>query len=319
MNPSVQQAFEHCEALAKSHYENFPVGSLLIPKKKRPYIWSIYAFARTADDFADENYPKWRDFSNFESWREAIDAGKQERLDQLAQWERHLESCKRGEPTHPIFVALAQTLSDLPIPIQLFSDLLMAFQQDVCKRRRASFDEIIDYSRYSANPIGRLVLLVFGYNDLERFEFADALCTGLQLANFWQDIATDLEKDRLYIPQQMLRKFDISEEDLFDELALSQKRENFTSLLEELGRFTLPFFQKGARLPSLVRGRLRWELKLTGLGGMTILKRACFDPARRLLARPRITAGDKIGLLLRTLFQNPVRKEFFLAGFSNKH
>src|SRR5262245_1005172 len=146
----IEEAYQFCERMAKSHYENFPVGSLMIPKEKRPYVWSIYAFARTADDFADENYPSRKDFSDDATWREAIRNGEAGRLEKLEEWGSELAACYEGTPTHPIFLALSKTIDDLKIPQRLLSDLLSAFRMDVTTRRHADWDSVLHYCRHSA-------------------------------------------------------------------------------------------------------------------------------------------------------------------------
>jgi squalene synthase HpnC len=297
-NLSIQNAYHHCETLAKSHYENFPVGSLLIPKAKRPHIWSIYAFARMADDFADEGYPSRNNFSDLNAWRDAIVSGEQKRLEQLDAWETQLKACYEGEPSHPIFIALAQTIRELQIPMKPLQDLLIAFKMDVTKRRYANWEEVLHYCQHSANPVGRLVLMVFGYQNEELFELSDAICTGLQLANFWQDISIDREKDRIYIPLDLLKKYNASDETVLD----PSNNFEWGSLLRDLGKFTETFFIKGSSLPSRVKGQLSWELRTTWLGGMTILKRACMNHRRSISERPKVKKMDWVKILLKSFF-----------------
>lgn len=202
-NSEINEAYRYCEQMAKSHYENFPVGSLLIPKAKRPYVWSIYAFARSADDFADEGYPSRKDFPNDSAWKEKIISEENARLQKLNDWEKQSLEAAEGKASHPIFIALGQTIQDLKIPLQLLIDLLTAFKMDVTKRRYQNWEEVLFYCKHSADPVGRLILRIFGYNNPQLDEMSDAICTGLQLANFWQDIAVDREKDRIYIPQTL--------------------------------------------------------------------------------------------------------------------
>ena len=173
---------------------------MLVPKPLRKHFYSIYAFARTADDFADEGYT--------ENYTE------QERLELLEEWREMLRASDAGRATHPIFVALAETRSQFDLPITLFEDLLSAFKQDVTKRRYQSFDELLDYCRRSANPIGRLILLLFGYRDEQLHKWSDDICTALQLANHWQDVRIDLAKDRVYLPAEDLARFRVSYDDL---------------------------------------------------------------------------------------------------------
>jgi len=279
---SVAEAFAYCERMARAHYENFPVGSLLVPKSRRRHIYSIYAFARMADDFADEGY----------GTSDLTEAG---RLAALDDWERRLEDCYIGKADHPVFIALAETVRELRLPIKLFRDLLSAFKQDVVKRRYADFDQVLDYCARSANPVGRLILLLFDYRDERLHQLSDHVCTGLQLTNFWQDVVVDLRKDRIYLPQDEMKRFGVSEEDLLEK----RFSDRYAALLEFQVERTKRLFERGRTLPSQVSGRLAIELRLTWLGGMRILERIEELGYDTLNARPRITLSDKIGLLAR--------------------
>jgi hydroxysqualene synthase len=283
---SVDEAFAYCERMARNHYENFPVGSLLIPKNRRRYVYSIYAFARTADDFADEGH-------------DAGEAGLDEalRLAALDDWEGKLEASYRGEASHPVFIALAETAKELRLPVRLFRDLLSAFKQDVTKRRYANFDEVLDYCARSANPIGRLILLLFGYHEERLHKLSDSICTGLQLANFWQDVSIDIRKDRIYLPQDEMDDFGVSVGDLRDR----RSSDRTAALLRLQVERTRMLFEDGRGLPGMVNGRLAFELRLTWLGGMRILQRIEEQGYDTLRARPLITGWDKIVLLLRSL------------------
>src|SRR5262245_36332982 len=190
---SREDSYQYCEQLARSHYENFPVGSVLIPKQLRKHFYAIYAFARIADDFADEGYSQ--------AYTEL------DRLRWLAQWQQMLTDSLAGHANHPVFVALTETRERFDLPDALFLDLLSAFTQDVSVRRYESFDQLLDYCRRSANPIGRLILLLFGIREQREHAWSDQLCTALQLANHWQDVAVDLEKDRIYLPQEDMARF----------------------------------------------------------------------------------------------------------------
>jgi hydroxysqualene synthase len=280
----VDEAFAYCERMARDHYENFPVGSLLIPRDRRRYVYSIYAFARTADDFADEGYGE-------AGWDEAG------RLAALDDWEKKLEASYRGEASHPVFIALAETARDLRLPVQLFRDLISAFQQDVAKRRYANFDEVLDYCARSANPVGRLVLLLFGYHEERLHKLSDSICTGLQLANFWQDLSIDIGKDRVYLPQDEMADFGVSVDDLRD----GRSSDRAAALLRLQVERTRKLFEDGRSLPGMVNGRLAFELRLTWLGGMRILRRIEEQGYDTLRARPVITRWDKIVLLLRAV------------------
>src|SRR5271170_7144981 len=188
----VKSAYEYCGRLARSHYENFTIASWLMPRAIRPSMHAIYAYARMADDFADEEH----------------DAGK------LDQWERELDLCYAGTPRHPVFVALAATVGRFDIPREPFADLLRAFRSDLDFKRFETLGDLLSYARYSANPVGRLVLYLFGYRDAERQRLSDLVCSGLQLANFWQDIAIDLGKGRIYLPRRDMARVGYSPVDL---------------------------------------------------------------------------------------------------------
>jgi len=283
---SAAEGFAYCERLARAHYENFPVGSLLVPKNKRPYVYAIYAFARTADDFADEGY--------------GTELTESDRLAALDDWELQLEACYRGEASHPIFAALGQTVSELRLPIQLFRDLISAFKQDVVKRRYANFDEVMDYCRRSANPVGRLILLLFDYRDENLHQLSDHICTALQLANFWQDVAVDLEKDRVYLPLNEMERFGYCEKDLHTR----HFNERYAALLRFQVKRTRAMFEQGRPLPSLVRGRLAFELRLIWRGGVRILERIEQSGYNTLHERPAITRWDKAALLAKALLSS---------------
>src|SRR5215510_6319557 len=281
---TVAESYAYCERLARSHYENFPVGSILVPKPLRKHVYSVYAFARVADDFADEGY-------------ETNELTEAQRLAALDDWGRMLEDCYRGSANHPIFVALGETVNALQLPIQLFRDLLSAFRQDVVKRRYADFEEVLDYCVRSANPIGRLILLLFGYREERLHNLSDCICTALQLANFWQDVEVDIRKDRVYLPQNEMARFGVGVDDLRER----RFSERYAALLKfQVGR-TWELFNRGKPLPNLVRGRLAVELRLTWLGGTRILERIEKMGYDTLNARPRISTVDKIALLVKAL------------------
>jgi len=280
---NVAESYEYCERITRAHAENFPVGSLLVPKNRRRHIYSIYAFARTADDIADEGY---EDGINTER-----------RLAALDDWERKLEACYRGEASHPVFIALSVTARELQLPPGLFRDLLSAFRQDVVKRRYANFDELLDYCSRSANPIGRLMLLLFDYRDERYHRLADEITTGLQLTNFWQDVAVDIMKDRIYLPENEMKHFGVSSEDL------RERRFNggYAALLKFQVERTKDFFDRGSPLPHLLRGRIALEVRLTLLGGMRILEKIVEQGYDTLNGRPKLQTRDKIGLIVKLL------------------
>src|ERR1700677_2198636 len=206
---AIADAYEACTKLTRAHYENFPVGRL-VPREMQPHVHAVYAFARYADDLADEGYA-----GSAKAQGAQDTMTPEQRLAALNDWERQLLA-PRGTPgLHFIFVALHETIRTLNLPMSLFTDLLSAFKQDVVKRRYATFPEVLDYCRRSANPIGRLVLLLHGKREEELHLLADHICTGLQLANFWQDVGVDLEKDRIYLPGDDRGKYGVTEEALF--------------------------------------------------------------------------------------------------------
>jgi squalene synthase HpnC len=280
------ESYEYCERITRAHAENFPVGSLLVPKKNRKHIYSIYAFARIADDFADEGY------------EEGINTDG--RLAALDDWEGKLEECYRGQASHPVFIALAATARELALPVELFRDLLSAFKQDVVKRRYANFDEVLDYCSRSANPVGRLILLLFDYHDELYHQLSDEITTGLQLVNFWQDVAVDARKDRVYLPENEMKHFGVSSDDL------RERRFNggYAALLKFQVERTKEFFERGRRLPCLLRGRIAFEVRLTLLGGMRILEKIEKQGYDTLNVRPKLQTRDKIGLILKSLTGN---------------
>ncbi len=277
---SLERAYEYCERLTRSHYENFPVGSALIPKRLRKHFYSIYAFARIADDFADEGYDQGY--------------SERERLELLDEWRRMLIDSLAGRANHPVFVALAQTASEFDLPAALFEDLLSAFAQDVTVRRYETFDQLLDYCRRSANPIGKLILLLFGYREEQLHEWSDDLCTALQLANHWQDVTVDLEKDRIYLPQEDLSRFGLSVDDLLRRSATDSFRRMMKYEVERAD----VMFARGKPLCTSVSGRLGLELRSVWLGGMRILGRIERNGYDVFASRPVITSTDKLKILL---------------------
>ncbi|MBI3597032.1 MAG: squalene synthase HpnC [Nitrospirae bacterium] len=273
---TLEEAFDYCERLASSHYENFPVGSRFIPKKLRPYVHSVYAFARIADDFADE--PDYVD--NL-------------RLAFLENWENQLLQCVWRKPQHPVFIALKETLERFDLPVALFQDLLMAFKMDVTTKRRGRFEDLLTYCRYSANPIGRLVLLLFNDRDPERHLLSDSICTALQLTNFWQDVAVDYQKNRIYLPQEDMAKFGYREEDLKNH----RYNEAFCRLMRHETARTRELFHQGRPLCDRVGRDLRFELHLVWNGGMAILDRIESVDYNVFTRRPIIGLKDKIAVV----------------------
>ena len=273
---SVKEAFAHCESRARRHYENFPVG-LFVPREKRPYVYALYAFARAADDFADEPI--------YEGMR-------QEKLD---QWEALLDAAYRGEAEGPIFVALGETVRRLDISKELLLDLLSAFRQDTVKTRYESWEELLDYCRRSANPVGRLVLIVFGQRDPGLPPLSDDVCTALQLANHWQDAAIDYARGRIYVPQDLMRHHGVGTWDF----STGRVSDGFRGLMADLIARTRELFERGRPLCDRVSRELRFEMRLTWLGGMSILDRIESVGADVFRRRPQHGPLDKLGLAWR--------------------
>lgn len=261
------------------HYENFPVASLLVPARLRRPIEVIYRFARSADDIADEG-----------------DATPPERLAALAAYQAELDRIASGQPPQTaLFVDLAGVIAQHALPIQLFRDLLDAFAQDVVKKRYADYPELLDYCRRSANPVGRLVLHLFGRTEPEHLEQSDCICSALQLINFWQDVAVDWQKDRIYIPQTDLPHFKISEADI----AAGRWSANWAALMDfEIDRASR-LMQLGAPLVHALPGRLGWEIRLTVQGGLRILERLRQVRGDVFHRRPKLGKADWLVLAVR--------------------
>jgi len=262
--------------MARAHYENFPVASWLLPRGMRPHVAAVCAFARTADDFADEG--------------SRSDA---ERLWLLADWERLLHACVtagQSDPADQIFLAVGQTIRTCNLPVSLFEDLLSAFRQDITTHRYQTWDGVLDYCRRSANPVGRLVLRIAGYDDPRLDRASDALCSALQLTNFWQDLERDWQKGRLYVP---LDDADACRAAVGD---LSERRmtEPWRCALRRVAARTHDLFETGRPVCDGVSGRLRYELRLTWLGGMRVLTRLERDNFDVFSARPALGPGDAL-------------------------
>ncbi len=286
----LDRAYNYCERLARSHYENFPVGSSLIPKRLRKHFYSIYAFARIADDFADEGYGQGY--------------SERARLDLLDEWRRMLTESLAGRARHPVFVALSQTSAEFDLPAGLFEDLLSAFAQDVTVRRYWSFNQLLDYCRRSANPIGRLILSLFGYRDDQRHQWSDDICTALQLANHWQDVAIDMDKDRIYLPVEDLSRFELTVDDLIGRHANDGVKRMMTF---EVAR-ARDMFARGKPLCTSVSGRLGFELRAVWLGGVRILERIEQNGYDVFGRRPLITSTDKLAILFRAASKGAFRR-----------
>ncbi len=243
---NLAEAYAWCGRLARSHYENFTIASWLMPSAMRPHVHAIYAYARIGDDFAD------------------VDKS----LDKLDEWERELDAAYAGAPRHPVFVALANTARLFDIPREPFTDLLRAFRSDVNFAGFDTIDDLLGYARYSANPVGRLLLYLFGYRDAERQLLSDLVCSGLQLANFWQDVATDFANGRIYFPRRDLERFGVSADDLRD----ARVTPEFVALMKHQIDFARDLLVRGADLSHTVDRRLRRDILMFAGGGLAILR-----------------------------------------------
>lgn len=275
--PSLEESRVYCERLAKTHYENFSVATWFLPARLRQHFYNIYAYCRISDDLGDEvGHP-------------------QQSLELLDQWESELNACYQGTPRHPVFVALAETVRQFSIPQHEFSDLLIAFRQDQTVTRFEAFNDILGYCRYSANPVGHLVLHLCGYSDTERQVLSDSTCTALQLANFWQDVTLDYEKGRIYLPLEDMRRFGVSA----DDLAARRSTPQFIAMMKFEVERAWQWFEQGLPLVEKVSRELAVDLLLFTRGGQEILnaiERQNFDVLSR---RPVISKPRKLWLVLR--------------------
>ncbi len=278
--PTLEEALAWCRRLAETHYENFHVASWFLPKRLRPHFHSIYAYCRVSDDLGDETGD--RDTS----------------LALLDLWGQELDACYRGEARHPVFVALAETIRACDIPKTPFADLLTAFRQDQTVTRFGTMADVLHYCRYSANPVGHLVLYACGYRDPERFALSDYTCSALQLANFWQDVATDYhDRDRIYFPADDMRRFGV------DEAMIAGAK--FTPAFRDLMRYEVDYarrmFHDGLPLVGMVDRELAVDLNLFSRGGLEILRAIEQQDYNVLRSRPAISKSRKAALLLRAL------------------
>jgi squalene synthase HpnC len=275
--PKLEVAQQYCAQLARSHYENFSVASWFLPKNLRQDFFNVYAYCRISDDLGDE----------------VGDANASLAL--LDQWQTELDACYAGAPRHPVFVALAETVHKFAIPRHEFSDLLVAFRQDQTVTRFETFNDVLAYCRYSANPVGHLVLYLCGYSDPERQHLSDYTCTALQLANFWQDVSVDYEKGRIYLPLEDLRSYQVTEEDI--------KHNCNTQAFCEMVKFEVArareWFELGLPLVKKVSKELAIDLDLFTRGGQEILKAIERQNFAVLGHRPVISRPRKLALVAR--------------------
>jgi squalene synthase HpnC len=275
--PSISESRAYCARLARGHYENFTVASWFLPKRLRQDFYNVYAYCRISDDLGDE----------------VGDASAS--IELLDQWQCELDACYEGSPKHPVFVALAETVRIFDIPKHEFSDLLIAFRQDQTVTRFETFDDVLAYCRYSANPVGHLVLYLCGYRDAERQQLSDYTCTALQLANFWQDVTVDYRKGRIYLPLEDLRRFSVSEDDIL----CSRNTPAFCAMMKFEVERAYEWFRRGLPLVGKVDGELAIDLELFTRGGQEILRAIEKQDCAVLGNRPSISKPRKLALVAR--------------------
>ncbi|HET6283680.1 MAG TPA: squalene synthase HpnC [Polyangia bacterium] len=274
---TVERAYGYCEEFARAHTERFPVASRLVPAEMRPHLIALYAFARLADDFADEPQYEGR------------------RIEALDRWEAELHRCFHGEATHPVFIALAETIERRDLPLPPLEDMLTAFRMDLDVKRYATFQALRGYTMRSADPVGRLLLSLFGYRQPELFRYADEISTALQLTNFWQDVAADAARGHIYIPAEDLHFFGLTEADV---RALKPSKPLRDLLRFQVAR-TRALYEHGRPLLDLLGNDLRMELTLIWLIGTAILDKIEAADHDVFSRRPEITRRDKAVIMAR--------------------
>ncbi|MGD0731614.1 MAG: squalene synthase HpnC [Terracidiphilus sp.] len=281
--PTLDEARAYCKRLAETHYENFHVATWFLPKALRPHFHAIYAYCRISDDLGDEV------------------GDPSVALELLELWGRELDACYEGRATHPVFVALAETIKECAIPKAPFADLLTAFRQDQTVSRYASMEDVLGYCRYSANPVGRLVLYACGEAPADesdaRFQLSDATCSALQLANFWQDVRQDYARGRIYLPRQDMAFFHVDEETIAQGIATPE----FRALLRYEVDYARGLFEQGLPLIGMVNRDLALDLDLFSRGGLEILRAIDRRDYDVLSARPSISKIAKGTLALRAV------------------
>jgi squalene synthase HpnC len=285
---SRDEALAYTHWLATNHYENFHVVSFLLPKRLHQAFFNVYSFCRWADDLGDEI------------------GDKNESLRLLHWWREELARMYQGEARHPVFIALKETSREHDLPQQPFDDLITAFERDQVTPRYQNWDEVFEYCKYSANPVGRLVLYLCGYRDDERQRLSDATCTALQLANFWQDVIVDWDKDRVYLPLDLLAKHGASVDQIRDRRFTPQ----FGAAMKEACEVAAKLFEQGLPLCDKVDRRLAIDLELFSRGGMKVLEKIAAQGYDVLKGRPAISKTERVSLLVGTL----VRRAFHKAA-----
>lgn len=280
---SVEEAFAQCEQLAKTHYENFSVGTRIIPKELRKHFYSVYAYCRGVDDLGDE--------------------AEGDRLKQLDEWGNQLDLCYSDKPSHPYFVALQQTIRQFEIPREPFEKLIEANRRDQRILKQSNFEELLEYCDHSANPVGHLVLYIFGHREPELHILADNTCTALQLANFWQDVKRDYDIGRIYLPADDMARFGVTEE----MISKGHATPEFKALMRFEVERTRELFIKGYELVKHVDGQAKIDLALFTGGGLTVLRAVEKLDYDVLTERPEVSKSTKLRLLISAYVRTKLR------------
>lgn len=298
--PSLAESQAYCKRLAESHYENFSVATWFLPERVRPHFYSVYAYCRISDDLGDEVGDANESLRLLDEWEAELNATYMSLVQPAPIDVRmNVEKLEPGPrpphvgPRHPVFIALRETIRECDIPREPFADLLTAFRQDQRVGRYETFEDVLGYCRYSANPVGRLVLYTCGYRDEYRQQLSDCTCTALQLANFWQDVWPDYGKNRIYLPLESLRQFGVTEDDIANRRATPQ----FVAMMKFEVQRAREWFEKGLPLAKAVDKELAVDIELFTRGGQEILnaiERQGFDV---LKGRPSISKARKLMLV----------------------
>jgi len=317
--PSLEEAQQYCARLAHSHYENFSVVTWFLPKHLHQHFYNVYAYCRISDDLGDEVGNPQQSLELLDAWEAELNATYMSLVEpplrdvrkdiETLEREAHEKSGTRAEgsgvsPRHPVFIALRETIRALDIPREPFANLLTAFRQDQTTTRYPTFEDVLGYCVNSANPVGRLVLYVCGYRDAERQQLSDYTCTALQLANFWQDVAVDYGKGRIYLPVESLAKFGVNESDIAERRVTQQFRE---MMKFEVAR-ARDWFQRGLPLAGKVDKHLAIDIELFSRGGLEILNAIERHNYDVLTHRPAISKSRKLWLVGRAALMSVPQK-----------
>lgn len=286
---SLEESLRYTRDLTREHYENFSVASLLVPRRLRQDYCNVYAYCRWADDLGDET------------------GDPNLSLDLLRWWREQLAAMERGEAYHPVFVSLKETVARHALPRQDFEDLVRAFEQDQSKRNYAAYEELLEYCRYSANPVGRLVLRINGYRDPDLFKLSDAICTALQLANHWQDVARDWRIGRVYVPEDVMQAHGTGGSVLAADMARGTASPELRETVRDLAERAHDLFAEGLPLADRLSGRLSVEIEMFARAGIAVLSKIRSSGFDTISKRPVVRAADHAVLLARVLARRLTR------------